>query len=136
MKKRLICTAGILIIIILGITYFMYERKLGIDSEDIEYMIITMNDEENIKFTLDRQEDINAFSKQLESMRYNKPEYIFGKGYYISINVYKRNPVDSVVLYFTNNNEVILKGVKYKLKDEMKSLLSKTIKEFSNKIVD
>ena len=94
-NNKRIFIVSILLIITLIIVYYLYERKLNLDADDTEYMTISMYGETNIEFTLDSQDDINVMFTQLRSMTYSKPSFIYGKGYYIAINIYSKKSLNN-----------------------------------------
>lgn len=111
-NNKRIFIVSILLIITLIIVYYLYERKLNLDADDTEYMTISMYGETNIEFTLDSQDDINVMFTQLRSMTYSKPSFIYGKGYYIAINIYSKKSLNNKKIYFTNS-DIIINGIKY-----------------------
>lgn len=131
-NKKRVYIVPVLLIITLIIVYYLYERKLNLNTDGTEYMTISMYDETNIEFTLDSQDDINVILEQLSSMTYSKPTLIYGKGYYIAINIYSKNSPNINKIYFTNN-DIIINGIKYKLNDGKISSLTKKILEISRK---
>ena len=130
-NKRIFIVSSLLIITLL-IVYYLYERKLSLDTDDTEYMTISMYGETNIEFTLDSQDDINVLFAQLRSMTYSKPSFIYGKGYFIAINIYSKKSLNTKKIYFTNS-DIIINGIKYKLNEGKVSSLSTKILEISKK---
>ncbi len=133
-NRKRIFIVSILLIITLIIVYYLYERKLNLNSLDTEYMTISMYDQSNIEFTLDSQDDINDMFAQLRSMTYSKPSFIYGKGYYIAINIYSEKSLNNKKIYFTNS-DIIINGIKYKLSNGKVSSLSTKIIELSKKYI-
>ncbi len=133
-NNKIIFIVSSLLIITLIIVYYLYERKLNLDADDTEYMTISMYGETNIEFTLDSQDDINVLFTQLRSMTYSKPSFIYGKGYFIAINIYSKNSLNNKKIYFTNS-DIIFNGIKYKLNNGKVSSLSTKIIELSKKYI-
>ncbi len=133
-SNKIIFIVSSLLIITLIIVCYLYERKLNLDADDTEYMTISMYDETNIEFTLDSQDDINVMFAQLRSMTYSKPSFIYGKGYFIAINIYSKKSLNTKKIYFTNS-DIIINGIKYKLNEGKVSSLSTKIIELSKKYI-
>ena len=133
-NRKRIFIVSILLIITLIIVYYLYERKLNLNTDDTEYMTISMFDETNIEFILDSQDDINVMLAQLRSMTYSKPSFIYGKGYYIAINIYSKKSLNNKKIYFTNS-DIIINGIKYKLNNGKVSSLSTKIIELAKKYI-
>ncbi len=133
-SNKIIFIVSSLLIITLIIVCYLYERKLNLDADDTEYMTISMYDETNIEFTLDSQDDINVMLAQLRSMTYSKPSFIYGKGYYIAINIYSKKSLNTKKIYFTNS-DIIINGIKYKLNNGKVASLSTKIIELSKKYI-
>ena len=133
-NNKIIFIVSSLLIITLIIVYYLYERKLNLDADDTEYMTISMYDQSNIEFTLESQDDINVMLAQLRSMTYSKPSFIYGKGYYIAINIYSKKSLNNKKIYFTNS-DIIINGIKYKLNEGKVSSLSTKIIELSKKYI-
>ena len=132
--KIIIFIVSSLLIITLIFVCYLYERKLNLDADDTKYITISMYGKTNIEFTLDSQDDINVLFAQLRSMTYSKPSFIYGKGYFIAINIYSKKSLNTKKIYFTNSN-IIIDGIKYKLNNGKVASLSTKIIELSKKYI-